>query len=623
MKRGAIWIVLTFLMITSLVLVSCSGTTSISTSTTTTTPTQTTKPTTNVTTTVPTTTASTTTTVATGNWWDSLGTPQYGGTMTIRLNRDISVWDPYNFETLPGIESAWMERMFTDDWTLNTTIFDYKIMFHPSDFIKGQLAESWEFTDPSTLVVHLRKGIHWQNIPPANGREFIADDVVFHYDRLYGFGGGFTKPSPFQSNVAWQSLESVTATDKYTVVFKWSTPNPELIMETQQDVTTQAQDLENPEAVKLWGDVNDWHHAIGTGPFILTDFVSGGSATLVKNPDYWGYDERYPQNKLPYVDKLSILIIPDNATALAGLRTGKLDVMDGQASTVAQSMQKTNPEILQLTIQASAATSIDPRNDVKPFNDIRVREAMQMAIDLPTIAKTYYSGIADPWPSSLTSNYMTGWGFPYNQWPQALKDQYAYNPTAAKQLLAAAGYPNGFNTDVVADNSGDMDLLQIVKSYFAAVGINMDIRTMDSVSWTSFVQTGHKHDQLAARANGAIGFTYSPIRQLNRFNTNILTNWLMVSDPVLDAFVTKAMAATSVDVVKQVVSNENEYIAQQHLFISLLQPKLFVLYQPWLKGYAGQYGSVSSGTGTSGINMLSFYAARFWIDQSLKKSMGY
>jgi peptide/nickel transport system substrate-binding protein len=297
--------------------------------------------------------------------------------------------------------------------------------------------------------------------------------------------------------------------------------------------------------------------------------------------------------------------------------------MDGQASTVAQSMQKTNPEILQLTIQASAATSIDPRNDVKPFNDIRVREAMQMAIDLPTIAKTYYSGIADPWPSSLTSNYMTGWGFPYNQWPQALKDQYAYNPTAAKQLLAAAGYPNGFNTDVVADNSGDMDLLQIVKSYFAAVGINMDIRTMDSVSWTSFVQTGHKHDQLAARANGAIGFTYSPIRQLNRFNTNILTNWLMVSDPVLDAFVTKAMAATSVDVVKQVVSNENEYIAQQHLFISLLQPKLFVLYQPWLKGYAGQYGSVSSGTGTSGINMLSFYAARFWIDQSLKKSMGY
>ena len=62
--------------------------------------------------------------------------------------------------------------------------------------------------------------------------------------------------------------------------------------------------IENPEAVKQWGDLTDWHHAIGTGPFILTDFVGGSSATLVKNPNYWGYDERYPQNQLPYVDSV-------------------------------------------------------------------------------------------------------------------------------------------------------------------------------------------------------------------------------------------------------------------------------------------------------------------------------
>ena len=60
--------------------------------------------------------------------------------------------------------------------------------------------------------------------------------------------------------------------------------------------------LRDPEAVKQWGNLNDWHHAIGTGPFILTDFVAGSSATMVKNPNYWGYDERYPQNKLPYID---------------------------------------------------------------------------------------------------------------------------------------------------------------------------------------------------------------------------------------------------------------------------------------------------------------------------------
>jgi len=87
--------------------------------------------------------------------------------------------------------------------------------------------------------------------------------------------------------------------------------------------------------------------------------------------------------------------------------------------------------------------TIDPRNDLKPYTDIRVRQALQQAIDLPTIAKTYYSGTVLPYPITLTSYAETGWGLPYDQWPQDLKDQYAYNPTAAKACLAAAVFPLG------------------------------------------------------------------------------------------------------------------------------------------------------------------------------------
>ena len=68
------------------------------------------------------------------------------------------------------------------------------------------------------------------------------------------------------------TLISVTATDKYTVVFKWKTPNPEVIMETLWRRLAPRTCIESPEAVKLWGNLNDWHHAIGTGPFILTGF---------------------------------------------------------------------------------------------------------------------------------------------------------------------------------------------------------------------------------------------------------------------------------------------------------------------------------------------------------------
>jgi hypothetical protein len=93
----------------------------------------------------------------------------------------------------------------------------------------------------------------------------------------------------------------------------------------------------------------------------------------------------------------------------------------------------------------------------------------------------------------------------------------------------------------------------------------------------------------------------------------------MVSDPVYDGFYTKAMAATSVDQVKQVLKDANEYVARQHFAISLLEPMQYALYQPWLKGYNGQFGSVC-GQGSSPQN-LGFYTARFWIDQKLKKSI--
>ena len=554
-------------------------------------------------------------------WWDNISKPQYGGEMVLRINRDIVNFDPYFFEMLANIDSAWMERLFADDWTLNPSVYSYKTHFRPSEFVKGHLAESWEFTGTGTYVVKLRKGIHWQYMPPANGREFTANDVVFHYHRLFGLGSGFTTPSPDHASIgAFKDLVSVTATDKYTIVFKWKTPNPEFIMETLQ-APAASQCLENPEAVKEWGDVNDWHHAIGTGPFILKDFTPGTSATLTKNTNYWGHDERYPQNKLPYVDTLKILIIPDEAKAIEALRIGKLDVIDQISFQQAFAIRKTNPEILQILTPAPNTPSLDPRNDKPPFNDIRVRQAMQLAIDLPTIAKNYYGGNAIPHPSALTSRDVTGWGFPYEDWPQDLKNEYIYNPQMSKKLLMDAGYPNGFKTNIVVESTVDLKLLEIAKSYFTSVGIEMDIRPMLTTSFVAFVMTGHGNDQLAQRSASSLGLATEPIRQLERFRTGAAPNYLMVSDPVFDAFLPGALTASNVEDIKKVVRDANEYVARQHFAISLLQPMQYSLYQPWLKGYSGQFFAVAAAS--AGPPLLFFYPARFWIDQNLKKTLGH
>ena len=550
-------------------------------------------------------------------WWDKLGKPQYGGEIVIRATRNIENFDPYFSEGLTSIYGGWMERLVSDDWTIDPAVWDYTMAWHPSKYMKGQLAEGWEFTEPNTHVVHLRKGIHWQNIPPANGREFIAHDVVFHYNRLFGLGGDVNKPSPFRKEIGFTELISVTATDRYTVVFKWKTPNYEFIMETLHGVL-QSGCIENPEAVQQWGDVHDWHHAIGTGPFILKNFIPNKSAVLMKNLDYWGHDERYPQNKLPYADIIKYLIIPDDATALAALRAGKIDVMIGVTFKQAQEMRKTNPEISQIPIPGTQALTVQPRNDKPPFNDIRVRKAMQMALDLPAIARCHYDGFVKPYPSTVTSISMKGWGFPYEDWPQQLKDEYAYNPQAAKQLLADAGYAHGFKTNVVADTTWDMELLQLVKSYFADIGIDMEVRPMESADCSAFVEAG-KYDQLLYRQYGPFGHTYPPLVAVGRFHTN--TNILGVSDLVIDAFYPKALAATSEDELKQILKDMNERVARQHFAISLLQPMSYCLCQPWLKGYHGQIHSIWMENG--GPSRLSLYGARFWIDQDLKNSIGH
>jgi peptide/nickel transport system substrate-binding protein len=625
MKRKPIWIILTCLVVISMILVSCTNSTSITIPTTTSSaPTNTIKTTTS---TISQTTMSSTkpiTTVSTaGNWWDKLGTPQYGGTITLRITTDVTGWDPYSLAGNLSLEHCYMESLFSPDWTLDPGVFNFKTYFTPNEYNKGTLASSFEMPDPNTFIVHLRQGIHWQNISPANGREFTADDVVFKFTREFVLVGGVSNPvNRSLYTAAFSKLTSVTASDKYTVVFKFNGANIEAIPEGMLGQSIVV--FESPDVVKQYGDTLDWHHALGTGPFILTDYVSGASATLIKNPNYWGYDERYPKNQLPYVDGLKYLIIPDSATALAALRTGKIDAMDGLTLQNSIDLQKTTPQLLHLTVPFLSGVSLDPRNDVKPFNDIRVRKAIQMAIDLPTISNTFYGGTVDPSPLTGISNLLyPAWGWPYSQWPQSLKDEYAYNPTAAKQLLADAGYPNGFSTDVVAQSIADLDLLQIVLSYEKAINVNISVRVMDSPTWISYVQTGHKQDAMAYKNSGPLSTTFPPLDSAAQFNSTYANNWCIVNDPAYDALYAKVTAATSsLADIKEAVRAINERDAEQHYTISLLAPNFYAFYQPWFKGYSGQYNAISGGAG--GVGILQYlFLSRFWVDSNLKKSMGY
>jgi len=554
----------------------------------------------------------TVTTTTTGNWWDSLGTPQYGGETNIRLSADPSLWDIYVTTNGQAGYGSYLEHLFCNGYTTNPSIWNFAVNYLPPDYAGSLLAKSYEMPNPTTVVVHLNQNIYWQNIAPANGRQFLASDVVFHYDRMFGLGDGFTTPSPaYAGSAAWAPLLSVTATDKFTVTFQWKTGTCPLLILDNLVSQTPSNLVECPDAVTAYGNLNDWHHAIGTGPWILTDYVSGSSETVVKNQNYWDYDARWPQNKLPYMTKENFIVIANLSTAEAALRTGKLDSL-GVSAIDAKSLMITNPHLVEVTAPTSYELSLDPRNDLAPFNNINVRIAMQEAINIPLISSTYYMGTSTPWPTSLTQNQMGagGWGCPYPDWPASTQAEYAYNPTNAKELLTTAGYPNGFSTDLVLSSDSDQDLYTIAQSELLAINIKMSIIVMDPTSWSNYVATGRKQDALAARAQGQLGITSDPFQQLQKLTSAASTNYMMVNDPKIIDWYNKASVSTTVDQVKQILHDENLYVATQHFIISLSQPNSYYLRQPWLKGCSGptERGSNSNAC---------------WLDLDLKKALGY
>ncbi len=321
MKNKVLWIALSTMIVLSLVLASC-GKQSTPTATTTAAVTSTPK----VTITAPTTSITTTTTTA--KTTTPAKVPQYGGTFTYRVSTNLGNVDPYwsASGSSATLTRLWMETLVARNWALDRNIFDFKIRYSPIEYWAGMLAESWENSNFQTVTFQIRKGIQWQDIPPMNGRELTASDIAYHFHRNLGLGSGFTKPSPYVGLSNYALIESVTATDKYTLVFKFKEPSFTQFFRLFDDSFWNF--IPPRDAIEKWGDVNSWNRAIGTGPFILEDYISGGSVTFKKNPNYWGYDERRLNNRLSYVDGVKALIIPDMATALAALRTGKIDMIE-------------------------------------------------------------------------------------------------------------------------------------------------------------------------------------------------------------------------------------------------------------------------------------------------------
>ena len=232
---------------------------------------------------------------------------------------------------------------------------------------------------------------------------------------------------------------------------------------------------------------------VGTGPLRLTEVVEGSSITWEKNPNYWGYDEKFPKNRLPYIDEYRSLHIPDISTRLAGLRTGKIDMMGttGNANIYSiddiVSLQKTNPEIDVWPSYAEGNPSFLFNQSLPLTQDPIVRQAMQMSVDRETIAATFYKGWATYQPYGLMrQSGLPGWYWPYEDWPEDVKMGHMYDPAGAEALLDEAGYTRGadgyrFKVSFLLNNRYDPSYTEILMGYFQAIGVDSEIVVLPSM----------------------------------------------------------------------------------------------------------------------------------------------
>ncbi|MBC7576524.1 MAG: ABC transporter substrate-binding protein [Tardiphaga sp.] len=536
--------------------------------------------------------------------------PQYGGTLQVAtMNRALSVlsWDPADWNWKVNHDTGqFYEQLFSGDLSKakrNGGKYPfYADAWLPSVAVRGELAESWEMKEnPLRVEVKLRKGVMFPAKPGVMAsRELVADDVVFSYNRL--------DKSPKKIATYFDHIEKVEATDPHTVVFTLKYYNAEWDYRFGWGYYSAIYPKEVVDA-----GPNDWKNLNGTGPFMLTGHVQGNSNTYSKNPIYWDKEKIGNEEfKLPFIDQLVYRNIKDEATVTTALRTGKLDIAEAVRWTDMEQLSKSVPQLKWSKWLSMNGQFLSMRVDTKPFDDIRVRRALNLAVDKQEIVKAYYNGHAELFSYPQHPDY-TGYYQPLAEMPDSVKELFVYNPDKAKKLLAEAGLPKGFTfkVQVCSCQPDHLDLLSLVAAYLERVNVKLDIQPMEYGAFLSamtsktlaagyLMNNGHTNPTTTIRKSFVSGQTWNP------------SQW---ADPAFDKKMEVAYQERD-ETKRQVLLKEMTIeILDKAPYIWLPTPYVYSAWWPWVKNYGGELRA-------GAVRPAPIYA-RIWLDQEMKKKMGF
>jgi peptide/nickel transport system substrate-binding protein len=495
-------------------------------------------------------------------WGEAAETPKRGGILRVR-GRDPVHFDPHLTRDA---------RTHSALSFLSSRLLRYKVGgdVRPGTFIvEPDLAERWEEPDDTTYMFYLRRGVKWHNKPPVNGRELVAEDVKFTFDRFLSEKGN-------PSRYFLDSVDRVEVVDRYTVKFVLHEPFVWLL-----DMLASATSMWiiAPEVAQQYGDLKRVETAIGTGPFILERYEPNVKTVFRRNPDYFVPD-------LPYVDGVEWLVVEDESTGLAMYRTGQIDAGPGLQWDVRQadldSLKQSHPNLRFQDMLANNATTIWMRTDKSPFTDVRVRRAISHAIDRQgLIEAVWMRGELSP----AVPRGLAEWSLPIEQLGEGAK-YYRYDPQEARRLLTEAGYAKGFKTTLNATGGYGRDMLdavQLVQRYLKEAGIEVELKIQEYGAYQATTGQG-KFEGLAMgpyalgwEADSSLYGQYMPDQLRNRGHVN---------DPKLAAMLKEQRRIKDLEARKHVIFEIQRYAAQQQYYVYLSSQVITASWQTYMQNFA-------------------------------------
>ena len=498
-------------------------------------------------------------------------TPKRGGTLALRT------WDPPHFDPFQTISyKTHIALSFTHSRLLRHKAGPSVV---PGTFpIEGDLAESWTQPNETTYVFKLRRGVKWHNKPPVNGRELTADDVVFSVNHFLTVKGN-------ANAYMLKAVEKVEAPDKYTVKFTLKEPfvwfldmisNPHAVAIVAKEVVEKHGDLKKPETV------------IGTGPWMLDSYRPNVGLTYVRNPNYF-------VQGLPYIDRIEATVDEDNASRMAAFLSGKYDLgweFPGTINRVdwvqiKDTLKQKRPKLQTVEFPSPVMSHVSMRTDQKPFSDVRVRQAMSMAIDRQAIIEAVLEGVGSMNPAVPAA--LKEWSIPFDKLGEGAK-YYKYDLAEAKKLLAAAGYPNGFPGTMCFTTYGStilVDTRQLVQKYLEADGIDVKI---DQKEYGAYIATCFYGKFDSMTFGPQTGFLEPDNFVFGQYYPEELKNQSHINDPVVADMLVRQRRTFDVAKRREIIYDIQRYLAKQQYYVQMPSGIYIAVWEGALKNYGPNMG---------------------------------